>query len=78
MGSRVNIAVYLDVPADAAVNGKPILTWSSLNGTTAVTGTVKVRDESGNWVESQDYSVTREGNSLVLRRSSGRFWMILR
>ena len=78
VGSRVNINVYLDAPADAAVNGKPILTWSSLNGTTAVTGTVKVRDESGNWVESQDYSVTREGNSLVLRRASGRFWMILR
>ena len=78
VGSRVNIAVYLDVPADAAVNGKPILTWSSLNGTQEVTATVKVRDESGNWVESQDYSVTREGNSLVLRRASGRFWMILR
>ena len=78
VGSRVNINVYLDAPADAAVNGKPILTWSSLNGTQEVTATVKVRDESGNWVESQDYSVTREGNSLVLRRASGRFWMILR
>lgn len=78
VGSRVNINVYLDAPADAAVNGKPILTWSSLNGTTAVTGTVYVRDADGNWVESQDYSVTREGNSLVLRRASGRFWMILR
>ena len=77
-GSRVNIEVRLDAPADAAVNGKPILTWSSLNGTQEVTATVKVRDESGNWVESQDYSVTREGNSLVLRRASGRFWMILR
>lgn len=78
VGSRVNINVYLDAPADAAVNGKPILAWSSLNGTTAVTGTVYVRDADGNWVESQDYSVTREGNSLVLRRASGRFWMILR
>ena len=78
VGSRVNINVYLDAPADAAVNGKPILTWSSLNGTQEVTATVKVRDESGSWVESQDYSVTREGNSLVLRRASGRFWMILR
>ena len=78
VGSRVNIEVRLDAPADAAVNGKPILTWSSLNGTQEVTATVKVRDESGNWVESQDYSVTREGNSLVLRRASGRFWMILR
>lgn len=79
VGSRVNIDVYLDVPADAAVNGKPILTWSSLNGTTAVTGTVYVRDADGNWTsEDHDYSVMREGNSLVLRRSSGRFWMILR
>lgn len=79
VGSRVNIDVYLDAPTDAAVNGKPILTWSSLNGTTAVTGTVYVRDADGNWTsEDHDYSVMREGNSLVLRRSSGRFWMILR
>lgn len=79
VGSRVNIDVYLDAPADAAVNGKPILTWSSLNGTTAVTGTVYVRDADGNWTsEDHDYSVMREGNSLVIRRSSGRFWMILR
>lgn len=79
VGSRVNIDVYLDAPTDAAVNGKPILTWSSLNGTTAVTGTVYVRDADGNWTsEDHDYSVMREGNSLVIRRSSGRFWMILR
>ena len=79
VGSRVNIDVYLDAPTDAAVNGKPILTWSSLNGTTAVTGTVYVCDADGNWTsEGHDYSVMREGNSLVLRRASGRFWMILR
>ena len=77
-GSRVNIEVRLDAPDEAAVNGKPILTWSSLNGTTEVTATVKVRDENGNWVESTDYSVMKEGSSLVLRRASGRFWMILR
>ena len=77
-GSRVNIEVRLDAPDEAAVNGKPILTWSSLNGTTEVTATVKVRDENGNWVESTDYSAMKEGSSLVLRRASGRFWMILR
>ena len=77
-GARVNIEVRLDAPDEAAVNGKPILTWSSLNGTTEVTAIVKVRNENGDWVDSQDYSVMKEGSSLVLRRASGRFWMILR
>lgn len=77
-GSRVNIEVRLDAPDEAAVNGKPILTWSSLNGTTAVTAVVKVRNENGDWVDSKDYSVMKEGSRLVLRRASGRFWMILR
>ena len=57
---------------------KPILTWSSLNGTTEVTAVVKVRNENGDWVDSKDYSVMKEGSRLVLRRASGRFWMILR
>ena len=77
-GSRVNIEVRLDAPDEAAVNGKPILTWSSLNGTTEVTAVVKVRNENGDWVDSKDYSVMKEGSRLVLRRASGRFWMILR
>lgn len=77
-GARVNIEVRLDAPDEAAVNGKPILTWSSLNGTTEVTAVVKVRDENGDWVDSKDYSVMKEGSRLVLRRASGRFWMILR
>lgn len=77
-GARVNIEVRLDAPDEAAVNGKPILTWSSLNGTTEVTATVKVRNENGDWVDSKDYSVMKEGSRLVLRRASGRFWMILR
>lgn len=77
-GARVNIEVRLDAPDEAAVNGKPILTWSSLNGTTEVTAVVKVRNENGDWVDSKDYSVMKEGSSLVLRRASGRFWMILR
>ena len=77
-GARVNIEVRLDAPDEAAVNGKPILTWSSLNGTTEVTAVVKVRNENGDWVDSKDYSVMKEGSRLVLRRASGRFWMILR
>lgn len=77
-GARVNIEVRLDAPDEAAVNGKPILTWSSLNGTTEVTAIVKVRNENGDWVDSKDYSVMKEGSRLVLRRASGRFWMILR
>lgn len=77
-GARVNIEVRLDAPDEAAVNGKPILTWSSLNGTTEVTVVVKVRNENGDWVDSKDYSVMKEGSRLVLRRASGRFWMILR
>ncbi len=60
------------------VSNIPILTWANRTGALSIDGNVYYKEADGTLTPTTDYYLSQEEGMLKLKRTSARFWMILR
>lgn len=91
--AEIKLDVVLSREDKFTVSSAPILRWTTLNGALAVNGRVydtwakyeeaqalrKAGDpEAAKALESKDFLLRQEGNTLLIRSTGNRFWMFIR
>lgn len=91
--AEIKLDVVLSREDKFTVSSAPILRWTTLNGALAVNGRVydtwaKYEEaqalrkagnpEAAKALESKDFLLRQEGNTLLIRSTGNRFWMFIR
>lgn len=91
--AEIKLDVVLSREDKFTVSSAPILRWTTLNGALAVNGRVydtwakyeeaqalrkDGKPEAAKALESKDFLLRQEGNTLLIRSTGNRFWMFIR